>query len=78
MSATILYQPIEGTAISSNLSGNVRAILEEAFGCFPIELSQKDYDFLSGCRAANKEERAWQEIMDAIIKHGCIRVWAEY
>lgn len=77
MGASIFWQPITGR----NITPGARSAFVTALGIEggPRELGRGDADFLRGMAAANDDfSAACEELLDAILQHERVRVWAEY
>jgi len=76
-----MYQPVKGTALKIGAPSSFLEALERAFGQGYWTFCDRDYHMLSGLAAGLEsldQRAAIHEIAEMVMKHGEIRVWAEY
>lgn len=81
MSASIYYQPVKGTHLGIGAPSSFIAAMTRAFGNAPWTLTDRDYHTLKGLAAgleSDDQRAAVEELAGAAVKHGELRVWAEY
>lgn len=82
MSASIYYQPVNGKRLSMGGQSSFLELLRRLTSSQgPWELDDYWSSQLTGAAKATKDKEhraALEELVDAIEKHGPIRVWAEY
>ena len=81
MSATIMYQPVKGVALSVGAPSAFLVALTRAFGEQPWTLTACDaarLDGLAAGLASDDQRRAAAELAEMALKYDEIRVWAEY
>ena len=83
MSASIKYEHVapRGVYLGVMTPGWFIRAIEEAFGVFPVELTERDIPVLRGMAAAlqnnTPEKKAFLTLIDAIVAGGTVRVFAE-
>lgn len=78
MSATVYWTPVKsGKAVGK---GSLRDALTKAFGQMPEELAEDDFRTLEIAKRMTGGEvgEEIQELIDAVEKHGAIRISVEY
>ena len=82
MSATIYYQAGKGKALDVGAPSSFMGALRRAFGHDgPWTLTDHDYYVLHGLAAglsSEDQQRACDELAEAAMRYGEIRVWPEY
>ena len=81
MSASIYYQPIKGTLLPMGAQQSFLAMLRRLFNNDTVTLYEDDLVRLNAAMLAieNGEHKdALQTLVDAVEKHGAVRVWPEY
>ena len=81
MSANLYWSPVrKGKDLPVNASSSFIAAMERAMGSLsPWTVMESDAPVLRGLLAGLQHEReAIEAILDAIDKHGEIKVWAEW
>lgn len=82
MGASIYYQPVNGTHLSMGAPSSFMDLLRRVTSSQgPWELDGHWTSQLLGASKATEDEAhraALEEIIEAIEKHGTVRVWAEY
>ena len=81
MSATILYQAVDGTSLDVGAPSNFMMLLKRWRGDLPLDLTPGDAHELAILAAGTENENyaaALIELADTIDKCGRVRVWAEY
>ena len=77
MSATIMWQPVAGSSIEGG--GILGDLLERLGGAGPWEMTGCDVPRLEGAMAADAGlQKPLADLIDAIHKHGFIRVWRQW
>jgi hypothetical protein len=78
VSANLYYSTIaKGTCFGGG--STLTELLREAKGEFPITFDHSDLAMLRGMALADKHSRKdITELIEAIEKHGALRVWAEW
>lgn len=81
MSAAVMYQPVKGKRLDIGAPSSFLTALERAFGPGYWTLTDRDYHTLKGLAAgldSDDERAACNELAEAVMECGEIRVWAEY
>ena len=82
MSARICYRRVSSSPPHLKRVGgpsSFMALMEKAGMRLPCELGAGNIDVLRGLSAAqSNEDNAFDEIIDLILKHEVIELWAEY
>ena len=81
MSATIYYRRVKSSPYLKKVGSpsSFMALMEKAGMRLPCELGAENIDVLRGLSAAqSNEDNAFDEIIDLILKHEVIELWAEY
>ena len=82
MSASIYYQPVKGKLLPIGAPSSWMGAMRRAFGCDPPwTITDHDYHVLHGLAAglsSTDQQNACNELAEAAMQHGEIRVWAEY
>jgi hypothetical protein len=81
VSASIYYQPVKGKHLSIGAPSSFIAAMTRAFGNYPWTLTDRDYHKLLGLAAgldSDDQRAAVEELAEAAMASGEIRVWAEY
>ena len=83
MSASIFWDPIKpanGHVVGVGAPSWFMGCMERAGLKLPVDLTVADLPVLTGLAAAQRddEKNPFQEIIDAIEKHGAINLWYQY
>lgn len=79
MGASFYWEPIRGTILDVGARSRFKEALEKVFGPGDHwELRQEDISLLRGMAAAGLEEKAFEELISALEKHGHVRLTARY
>ncbi len=78
MGASVYWRPIKGGKDFGD--GISRGSLEKVFGPFPLRLSAEHVGGLEVMVRLDVSGRKdeWEQLIEAIDKHGEIEIWAEY
>jgi len=81
MGVSFAYRPVKPSTNLDYTTGGRSALkekFERIFGSMPCRMDDSCMGELSTLMKAEPEEKFWENIVDAITKHGAIDVIAEY
>lgn len=78
MSVSLYWQPKHQKLLETNAASATHDALQRAFGDFPITLSGRDFDQLSGMANAIPSNEAYPTLMELLNQHEEITLFAEW
>jgi hypothetical protein len=77
MDVGLYWQPIDRRYLKGDVS-EVKSVLKEVFGKFPLSLNLTDLEALQDIVRTADSSEVWNQLIEGLLQHGMITVSVEY